>query len=75
MTPKNIFELYDQWNGLLMLAFGIYALLMGYGILPRNPKDPEKIKIWRMKFGKMMKICGYILVVLGPLKVILNLLK
>jgi hypothetical protein len=55
-------QLYEQWGGLIPVIGGIYGLLLAYRVLPRNPKDPEKMELWHRKFGKMMKIiCPFII--------------
>ena len=32
-------------QGLIPILGGIYGLLLAQGILPRNPKDPEKMAV------------------------------
>jgi hypothetical protein len=49
---------------------GIYGYLLAIGTLPRKPKDPEKMALWRRKFGPMMKILAPILVVFGILELL-----
>ena len=39
-------------EGLIPIFGGVYGLLMAKGILPRKPKDPEKMELWRRKFGR-----------------------
>ncbi len=60
-------ELYDTWNGLIPIFVGIYGLLLAYRVLPRKPKDPEKMDLWHRKFGKMMKIISPFLIIFGIL--------
>jgi hypothetical protein len=62
----------SNWNvgnlqGVIPLLGGIYGYLLANGTLPRKPKDPEKMALWRRKFGPMMKIIGPILVIFGIL--------
>tara|TARA_Y100000031_G_C8008600_1_gene287025 strand:- start:84 stop:272 length:189 start_codon:yes stop_codon:yes gene_type:complete len=57
-------------GGLIYIAGGVYGLLMAYRVVPKNPKDPEKMELWHRKFGKMMKIICPWLVAWG----VLNLL-
>jgi hypothetical protein len=57
-------------GGLIYIAGGVYGLLMAYRVVPKNPKDPEKMELWHRKFGKMMKIVCPWLVAWG----VLNLL-
>ena len=63
-------ELYDQWNGLIPLLGGIYGLLLAYRVVPRKPKDPEKMELWHRKFGKMMKILSPCLIIFGILELL-----
>jgi hypothetical protein len=65
----------SNWNwgnlqGLIPLLGGIYGYLLAIGTLPRKPKDPEKMALWRRKFGPMMKILAPILVVFGILELL-----
>jgi hypothetical protein len=34
-------------------------------VLPRNPKDPERLALWRRKFGKMMTILSPLIILFG----------
>lgn len=45
-------------EGIVMVACGLYFTLMGYGIVPRKVKDPERMALWRKKFGRTMRMCG-----------------
>jgi len=45
-------------QGIIMVACGIYLTLMGYGIVPRKVKDPERMELWRKKFGRTVRIGG-----------------
>jgi len=65
-----MFEFYDKWSGLIALLGGIYGLLLAYRVVPRNPKDPEKMELWHRKFGKMMKIVSPCLIVFGILELL-----
>jgi hypothetical protein len=65
----------SSWNvgnlqGLIPLLGGIYGYLLANGTLPRKPKDPEKMALWRRKFGPMLKILGPILVIFGILELL-----
>ena len=62
--------LYDMSSGLIGIIAGIYGLLLAYRVVPRNPKDPEKMELWHRKFGKMMKIVSPCLIVFGILKLL-----
>lgn len=63
-------ELYDKWNGLIPLLGGTYGLLLAYRVVPRNPKDPEKMELWHRKFGKMMKVLSPCVILLGVLELL-----
>ena len=52
-------------NGLIPLAFGIYTTLVGYGIIPANPGNPQKSSHWRARFGASARIGGPLLILLG----------
>jgi hypothetical protein len=54
-------------SGLLPIAGGVYGFLLANGTLPKNPKDPEKMALWRKKFGGTVKIISPIVVVYGVL--------
>jgi prolipoprotein diacylglyceryltransferase len=60
-------EFYDKWYGLIPLLGGIYGLLLAYRVLPRNPKDPEKLELWHRKFDKIIKILCPIAIAFGLL--------
>lgn len=62
---NEFLELSDRWNGLLLIFFGIYAALLAHGVLPKRPKDPERLAIWRKKFGGMMRILSPLLILFG----------
>ncbi len=66
MTNWNIGNL----EGLIPLLGGIYGYLLANGTLPRKPKEPEKMALWRRKFGRMMKIITPILIVFGTLQLL-----
>ncbi len=63
-------DLYDKWNGLIPIFGGIYGLLLAYRIIPKKPKDPEKMELWHKKFGKMMKILCPAIIVYGILQLL-----
>ena len=69
-----MFELYERWKGLIPIIGGIYGLLLAYRVLPRKPKDPEKMELWHRKFGKMMKILCPCIIVFGVL-ILLGVVK
>ena len=60
----------DELNlsGLIPIIGGIYGFLMAVGLLPRDSKEPEKMELWRRKFGGIMKILCPLIVVGGFLQ-------
>jgi len=52
-------------EGLIPILAGIFGLLLAQGVLPRNPKDPERLALWRRKFGKMMTIICPLIILFG----------
>lgn len=63
---SEVFMAYDRWGGLVTIVLGVYMTLLAYGYLPRKPKDPEKLLLWRKKFGGLMQVVAP-LVILGGL--------
>jgi len=63
-----MFEFYEKFKGFIPLLGGIYGLLMTCGVLPRNPKDPEKMELWRRKFGTLMKVACPVMILYGILE-------
>ncbi len=55
-------------EGLISIFGGIYGYLLAIGYLPKNPKDPEKMELWRKKFGGLMKKISPFLVFFGFLQ-------
>ena len=56
---------WGKLEGLIPIFGGIYALLLAQGVLPRNPRDPERMALWRRKFGGMMTVLSPILILFG----------
>jgi hypothetical protein len=54
-----------NFEGLIPILAGIFGLLFAQGVLPRNPKDPERLALWRRKFGKMMTILSPLIILFG----------
>jgi hypothetical protein len=52
-------------EGLIPILAGIFGLLLAQGVLPRNPKKPERLALWRRKFGKMMTILCPLIILFG----------
>ena len=57
-------------DALIPIFGGIYGLLMARGILPRKPKDSEKMELWRKKFGGMMTVLCPIIILFGIAKLL-----
>lgn len=57
-------------EGLIPILGGLYGYLLAIGTLPKNPRDPMKMELWRRKFGKMMRIVCPFLVVFGMLQLV-----
>lgn len=57
-----------DFSGLIPIIGGTYGLLVALGIFPRNPKEPEKMDLWRRKFGGMMKILCPLIIAFGFLQ-------
>lgn len=54
-----------HYEGLIGIIGGIYVLLMAYGVVPKNPKYPERLERGRRKFGRFMKIGGPFVIISG----------
>jgi hypothetical protein len=52
-------------QALIPILGGIYGLLLAKGILPRKPKDREKMELWRRKFGGMMTVLCPLIIIFG----------
>jgi hypothetical protein len=57
-------------EALIPIVCGALIILVGNGTLPKNPKDPQKLDEWRRKYGKIIKVLGPTVVVLGVLQLI-----
>jgi hypothetical protein len=57
-------------SGLIPILGGIYGLLIAYRVVPRQPKDPEKMEMGHRKFGKMVKILSPFLIGFGILELL-----
>ncbi len=61
---------FDLFYGLILLAVGPYAFLLANGTLPRSPKDPEAMEVWRKKLGKPLRIASPLLMLFGLIKIV-----
>jgi hypothetical protein len=55
----------SRLEALFPILGGIYGLLLAKGVLPRNPKDPERMALWRRKFGGIMTVGCPIAILFG----------
>ncbi len=60
--------MHGKLDGLLLILVGIYLLLLVYRVVPRQPKDPEKLELWHRKFGRLMKVLAPFLIGYGLLR-------
>jgi len=61
---------WENLKGLIPLVVGIYLFLVATGKLPRNPRDPERMALWRRKFGPLVKVLTPFMVAFGLLQLI-----
>ena len=59
-----------NFEGLIPICGGIYGLLLAHRVIPRKPRDPEKLELWHRKFGPMMKILCPCLIGFGLLQLL-----
>ena len=55
-------------GGLIPILGGIYGLLLAYRVVPRKPRDPEKMELWHRKFGTMIKVLSPFVIGFGLLE-------
>ena len=51
-------------EGLIPLAGGIYGSLLGFKFVSIS-NDDERQRAWYEKFGKILKVCGPIVIIFG----------
>lgn len=51
--------------GAIILGFGLYTTLTGYGIVERNPTNPQKSSAWRARWGRQAQLSGPLLIAAG----------
>lgn len=71
----QVFLLADKWNGLFIAAVGVYALLLGYRIVPLKAGDPVRSDSWHKKYGGLLKIVGPVMIVCGAGSLLLALTR
>ena len=57
-----------NFSGLIPIFCGVYGLLLAYRVIPKKPKDPERLELWHRKFGRMMKFLSPFIIVFGLLE-------
>jgi len=70
--PKGPGVKWDVLNleGLIPIFGVVMAYLMLTGKYPRNPKNPEKMKVWRERWGGVLRFAIPVMIVFGVLKLI-----
>ena len=53
-----------NYEGLIPILGGLYAALLGFGIMRPGSND-ERNRAWLSRWGTFMKICGPVLVCFG----------
>ncbi|MCA9254585.1 MAG: hypothetical protein KDA33_03065 [Phycisphaerales bacterium] len=61
MKPENL-------EGLIPIVGAVLAMLVAKGVIPRNPKDPEKLELARRRFGGFITVAGPFLILIGILQ-------
>lgn len=51
--------------GAIVLAFGLYTTVTGYGIVDRYMRDAKKSSAWRARWGLQARISGPLLILAG----------
>ena len=62
---SQIPELYVKWYGLVPILAGIYAILLGGGILPIKFGNPDYSGKWHKKYGGIIKYVGLMGILAG----------
>jgi len=55
----------DYIDSIFMLLVGVYACAVGFGALPAPSKDPVAGQQWILRYGKMFRIIGPLLIVIA----------
>ena len=55
-------------EGLIPIIGGIFVMLVAAGKFPKNPKNPEKLKLWRDKYAPVIKFLGPFVILFGCLQ-------
>jgi hypothetical protein len=57
-------------QGLIPILGGVVGILAATGILPRSPRDPERMALWRREFGPLMMVLCPIIIIMGVFELI-----
>jgi hypothetical protein len=69
-----MFELYEKWQGLIPLCFGLVITLRAWGIYPRRKKSSKNDKEPFHQFTPAMKVLGPFITIFGLL-LLLDILR
>ena len=61
----NIFPVYDQLLGILPILGGVCGLLFTYRVLPRKPKNAERVEHLHRQFDKLSRVLSPVLIIFG----------
>jgi hypothetical protein len=70
MRPEIAGALYD---GGIPICFGVLAALLGYRVIGPKSGSKPRWDEWHSKWGRVMKLCGLVLVVFGAFFVVRGL--
>ena len=54
-----------DWNGLIPIFSGIYGYLLAIGYFPNASNEPDKMELWRKRFGGLLKKLCPVLILFG----------
>jgi hypothetical protein len=63
-------DLYNLLAGAIFIAGGTYSFLLATGRMQIAPRDLDKSRQWRAKYGRFMKWAGPLMVVYGALQLL-----
>ena len=72
MTPELIATLVERGISLLIAVF---ALLYGYRVIGKRPGDSFAVDQWHAKWGRMFRVCGWIMLVCFGLLLVVDLAR
>ncbi len=59
-----------NYEGLIPVIGGFLILLVSAGVIPRNPKNPQQLELWRQKFGPVVNFLAPLVILFGLLQFI-----